>query len=429
MELPSEKPRIAEAVRNQLKLEACDLDSLLPEDHQARVVWALVEQLNLERFKSGIKARGSRAGRPAIDPKILVALWIQGTLDGIGSARELARRCEHDNVYRWLRGGVEVSHHTLSDFRVENPAAVDELLSQLIAGMAKQGLICLKQVAQDGTRIRASAGGASFRRRQSLLNCYEEAKALVQKLKRQADEPDATVSARKSAARERAARERMERVEEALRQLPELEAIKQRHLGKNTKKRTEARVSTTDPDARVMRVANGGFEPAMNVQFAAETKGRVIVGVRVTNEGTDAGQALPMIEDEIVRRTGERPVEYLMDGGLTNRESVQDLADKGIVVFGGLMPPRDPTNNPHEPKPNDTPAYAELRQRMKTEEAKETYKKRCALSETINADIRQHRSLRAFLVRGLTKTLSVALWAAISYNALRWISMTAGRFS
>jgi transposase len=422
-----EAPRLAEARRDQLELRSFDLESLVAEDHPVRSVWALVERLDLSKFKEGIKARGERAGRPAIDPKILVSLWVQGCLDGIGSARELARRCVTDNGYRWICGGVEVSHHTLSDFRVEHPEAVDELLTQIIASMTNNGLIDLSRVAQDGTRVRASAGASSFRRRKSLEDCYEQAKSLVEELKKEADEPDAQIGARRKAARERATRERLERVKAAVDELPKLEAIKEKNLGKNTQRRSEPRVSTTDPAARVMKMANGGFQPGMNVQLAAETKGRVIVGVQVTNAGSDAALAIPMIEQEIVRRTGETPKEYLIDGGFTTREAVQAISDKGITVYGGLKKPKNPEHDPHEPKPEDTPAYAELRLRMKTPEAKRIYTERGALIETINADLREHRDLRAFLVRGLAKTRTVAIWLAIAYNLMRWISLTRGR--
>src|SRR5277367_998457 len=227
------KPRLLEAERKQVALRSYDLDSCVSEDHRVRQVWAMVEELDLRKFEAKVLARGAEPGRPAIDPRILISLWLQGILDGIGSARELARRCERDDVYRWICGGVGVSAHRLSDFRVAHQEAVDDLLTQVIAAMTSAGLVSLQRVAQDGVKIRASAGASSFRRGSTLECCYEEATERIEQLRREADDPG--VNERKQAARARAAREREERVSKALKQLPELEKIKRRHLRKNTK--------------------------------------------------------------------------------------------------------------------------------------------------------------------------------------------------
>jgi transposase len=416
------KPRLLEAERKQIALRSYDLDSCVGEDHQVRQVWAIVEKLDLRKFEARILSRGTEPGRPAIDPKILITLWLQGTLEGIGSARELARACERDDVYRWICGGVAVGAHTLSDFRVEHQEAVDDLLSQVIAAMMSQGLVSLQRVAQDGVKIRASAGASSFRKGSTLERCYEEAQEQMMQVRQVADDP--CVTERKQAARIRAAREREERIGRALAQLPQLEEIKRRHLKKNTQKRSEARVSTTDPDARIMKVADGGFRPAYNVQLAAETKGRIIVGVQVVNEGNDANRALPMLQDEIRRRTETTPEDYLIDGGFAGREAIAGLTDEGLTVYAGLKKPKDAKNDPYEPKPQDNEAYAALRKRMKTSEAKRIYAQRGALIETVNADLEEHRGLRSFSVRTLPKVTSVVLWAAIAYNMMRWISLT-----
>jgi transposase len=417
------KPRLLEAERRQLSLRSCDLESCLAEDHRARQVWAMVEGLDLSRFEAAVLSRGTEPGRPAIDPRILITLWLQGICDGIGSARELARRCETDDVYRWICGGVSVGAHTLSDFRVDHQEAVDGLLSQVIAAMMSQGLVSLERVAQDGVKVRASAGASSFRQGSTLERCYEEAAERIEQLRAEADDPG--INERKRKARERAARERKRRVVDAMKQLPELEKIKRRHLKKNTKKRSEARVSTTDPDARVMKLADGGFRPAYNVQLAAETKGRIIVGVQVVNEGNDANRAVPMLQDEIRRRTQTTPDDYIVDGGFAGRDAVQALTNEGPTVYAGLKKPKDDRNDPHEPKPQDNAAYAALRKRMKSNEAKQIYAQRGALIETINADLEEHRGLRAFRVRSLPKVTTVVLWAAIAYNVMRWISLTA----
>src|SRR5206468_2685651 len=243
---PSGTPRIVTANRAQLQLRALDLESLLPPEHRARAVWAVVEQLDLSAFYDAIVARGSDPGRPAIDPKILVALWLYATSEGVGSARELARLCEAHDAYRWLCGGVAVNHHTLSDFRVGHAAALDELMTQVLGVMLRQGLVKLERVAQDGMRVRASAGAASFRREKSLQACLEAARAQVERVKAEGEHPLPGRSARELAAAARAAREREKRVQRALAELPQARAPKSGAAAKEN-----ARVSTTDPEARV----------------------------------------------------------------------------------------------------------------------------------------------------------------------------------
>ncbi len=279
-------PRLREAERRQVQLIPRCLDDLLPEDHRARAIWDVVGTLDLSRFYAAVAARGSQPGRPATDPKILVALWLFATSEGGGHARELARLCERDDAYRWICGGVSVNHHGLSDFRVGNAEALDDLMTQVLAVLYKANIVRLKRVAQDGTRLRASAGAASFRKAKTLGECLASARAHVERVKREAESPDPQRTAKQQSAAQRAAREHHQRVTQALKELPKAEAVK-RNRGKA--KVCEARVSTTDPEARVMKMGDGGFRPAYNVQFAADVDGRAIVGVAVTtNEPTKA---------------------------------------------------------------------------------------------------------------------------------------------
>src|SRR3989441_3405782 len=238
-------PRIVTANRAQLQLRPQDLESLLPADHRARALWMVVDRLDLSRFYAAIQARGSDPGRPAIDPKVLVALWLYATSEGVGSARELARLCEAHDAYRWLCGGVRVNYHTLSDFRVGHEEALDELMTQVLAVMLHRGLVKLERVAQDGMRVRASAGAASFRREPSLRACLEAAETQVACVKQEAEHPVPGRSAREQAAAARVAREREKRVRQALAELPAVRAAKRTAEGKNP-----ARVATTDPAAR-----------------------------------------------------------------------------------------------------------------------------------------------------------------------------------
>lgn len=420
-------PRVQSPNRKQVELRSFDLDSTLSEDHRARGIWEAVEQLDLSAFYATIAARGSAPGRPAIDPKILVALWIYATSEGVGSARELERLCERDDPYRWLCGGVSVNHHTLSDFRVGHGEALDALMTQLIAVLVHQKVIRMRRVAHDGMRVRASAGAASFRRGKTLEERAAEAAAQVAALKRElANDPGAT-TARQKAARERAAQQRTQAIARALKQLPEVQATKDRNGRRERNRRRkerkqEARVSTTDPDARVMKMGDGGWRPAYNVQLATDTESRFIVGVSVTNVGSDQGQLEPMLDD-IKRRTERLPEEDLVDGGFVKKEALEAAAARGVCVYAPVPAPRVEGIDPYAPKKGDSPVVVAWRRRMGTSDAKEIYKLRAATAETVNADLCRWRGLDRFNVRGLMKVACVATWAALTYNVLHWIAV------
>ncbi|RME24108.1 MAG: transposase, partial [Deltaproteobacteria bacterium] len=165
---PVARPRVLEPDRNSVRLTTSDLDSLLPPDHNARAVWAYVQRMDLSPLYAAIRARGSHPGRPSIDPALLMALWLFATLEGVGSARALARLCESHIAYRWLCGGVTVNYHTLSDFRVKHVELLEKLLVDGVATLMAGGLVDMARVAQDGVRVRASAGAASFKRRKTI---------------------------------------------------------------------------------------------------------------------------------------------------------------------------------------------------------------------------------------------------------------------
>ncbi|MCH7687938.1 MAG: transposase, partial [Planctomycetes bacterium] len=173
----SPKPRFQRAERRQIAWRPLSLDHMIPAEHTARLVWAYVESLDLSELYRQIQAVEGHVGRDPIDPKILVALWLFATTDGVGSARRLNRLCTEHFAYLWLCGDVSVNYHTLSDFRVQHVEFLDRLLTQSVATLLHQGLIALNRVAQDGMRVRASAGSSSFRRRPSLQDCPKEAEA------------------------------------------------------------------------------------------------------------------------------------------------------------------------------------------------------------------------------------------------------------
>lgn len=412
----SGSPRLLRANRRQMRFRSENLETVVAPDHRVRLFDLAVSQLDLARFYDAIEARGSAPGRSAIDPRILITLWLYGTSEGVGSARELARLSEEHNAYRWICGGVTVNHHTLSDFRVEHEAALDELMSQLLAVMMRQGIVRLKRVSQDGMKVRASAGAASFRRKKTLVECLESAKAHVAQVKRDGEKGDQKRSAREQRAAERAAKERQQRVKRALHELKLVRAIKP-----TKEEKREARASLTDPESRVMKLADGGFRPAFNVQLATDTESRVIVGTRVINRGNDAGQMMPMLE-EIRRRTARLPKDLLVDGGFAQHESITEAEANGVTVYAPLQDRKRATRPMTERRSDDTDAVAAWRRRMGSARGKKIYKQRCSTAETTNADLRTWRGLNAFLVRGIHKATCAVLWAALAHNILRWIA-------
>ena len=417
--------RVRRPVRNQIQFLMQDLDATLPEDHQARAIWDFLDRLDLSAFYASIQAVEGGPGRPASDPQVLLATWVYATVEGVGSARKLDRLCREHDAFRWLCGGVPVDYHLLSDFRRERQEALNELLTQVVATLMAENLVTLEEVAQDGVRVRASAGSGSFRRKARLEECMEAAQARVERLAQEREHPDPGVSRREQAARERAAQERLERVEHALSQLPELQAAKERqarHAGKARQSRVrEARVSTTDPEARVMKMAEGSFRPAYNVQLATDVDSQVIVGVGVINRGTDQGEGLVM-EEQVAQRTGQHPGAYLLDGGFVDLKDIEALEGRGVRVYA--PPKKGKGGQKATPKPGSGPGVIAWRERMDTEEGQTIYRHRASTAECVNAQVRMKYGVQRLTVRGVTKVTCIALLLAVTHNLLRWAALT-----
>jgi transposase len=406
-------------------------DDLVAAQHPVRMVMALLETLDMARFSESIRAREGVAGRDATDPRLLVGLWLYACIRGIGSARELARRCEESAAFRWLCGGVTVNHRLLSDFRVDHGAALDGLFTQVIASLVDKELVAVSRVSQDGVRVRVSAGAGSFRREERLQKLLAESKQHVEEMRRQLENPEssAALSSRQRAARRRAAKEKQQRLEQAIAQLPELqqkqaEAARKAGQGKRGQKirEKEPRVSTSDAEARVMKMPNGGFNPACNVQLATDTKSRAIVGVEVSYEGSDSSGLSQPMRAQVEQRSGGKVEQHLLDGGYLRIADIEQAHEQGVEL---LVPPK-PARQPHrrgrelEPKPRDSQAVLAWKRRMASAEGQEIYRQRAATSETVNADLRSYRGLTQLTVRGLSKAKCVALWCALAYNVMHF---------
>ncbi len=395
------------------------LEDLLTPEHHARTIWQFIQGLDLTPLYATIRAVEGQPGRPATDPLILVALWLYATVEGVGSARALDYLCTHHHGFRWICGGVSVNYHTLADFRVGHLEFLDDLLTHSVATLLEQELVDLNRVAHDGMRVRASAGAASFRRRPTLEQCLQEAQTQVQRLRAELETDPGEANRQQQRARERAARERDERLRHALARMPELEAKKK------AEDKAKARVSTTDPEATVMKMADGGFRPAYNVQFGTATAGQVIVAVEVTTSGSDMGQLTPLTE-QVHDRFGVYPKEALADGGFAKHEDIEVVSapDKDCVVYAPVPEPKDPQQDRYAPHPGDSPAVAAWRARMATAKAQEIYKERAAAAECVNAQAR-NRGLVRLLVRGVRKVKAIALWFAVAHNVMRALSLRA----
>jgi transposase len=423
--------RLRKPERRQLAMVVQCADDLVRALHPVRTVMAVVEKLDVSGFCDPIRAREGIAGRDATDPRLLVGLWLYACVRGIGSARELARRCQESAPFRWMCGGVGVNHRLLSEFRTDQADALDELFTQVLVTLVDKDLVRVSRISQDGVRVRVSAGSNSFRREERLQQLLGQAQQQVLELRKQLESPaqSAAVTARQKAARKRAAESRQQRLEQAIAQLPELkkkqaEAAQRAGKGKcgDQIRARQPRVSTTDAATRVMKMANGGYSPAVNVQLATDTESRAILGVAVSNESSDsAGLSEPM-RQQVEQRTGGKVEQHLVDGGYLRMEDIVQAHQQGVELFVPPKPARNPQNRGHElePKPSDSEAIRAWKQRMAGEEGQKIYQQRAATSETVNADLRSYRGLAPLTVRGLNKITCVTLWCALAYNVMHF---------
>lgn len=403
------KPRVAEPQRKQAVIRFEMPEDTLPPTHAARVLWDVVGTLDLGRFLDGVKAVEGSVGRKTLSPRMKLVLWLYAISTGVGSAREIARLVRSDDAYRWIVGDLEVEHDTLSSFRVDHGAALDALMTDILASLIYKGVLSLDLVAQDGIRIRGAATAPSFRRHESLLECREQAALHLKATLAQADDPDLTRA--QHLARLAAALDFQRRVEAAISTVTELQ---------ETRKPSDkpARASTTDAEARVMKMADGGFRPAYNVRMATAGSPlggpRTIVGVQVTNVGSDMGAITPML-DEIKWRTGQLPRTLLADANHAKHDCIRAATDAGVEVLVAV-PKQSQKSGANA---DDDPAIVAWLARMTTDEAKKLYRARASLCELSNAHLRTHHGVDQFLVRGLAKVTCVALLGAITSNLLQ----------
>ena len=416
-------PRLRQPERHQVGWQVAALDDLVAADHPVRAVWAFARSLDLRALHDAVKAREGVPGQAPPAPELMMALWLWATVDGVGSARQLDKLCEQHLAYRWLCGGVSMNYHSLSNFRIAHMAVLERLLTQGVASMVDAGLVSLDTLAQDGLRVRAAAGAGSFRRRPRLDELKTAAQTRVERLRFEVETDPAADDRRRRAAKERGARERAERIAAAQERMKELEAERERREKTNKKevaKQKSPRASTTDADARVMKMADGGWRPAYNTQIVSAPEHQVIVAVDIDTSGSDRGLAQPGIE--MVHAEGYQPSNYLVDGGFTKNEAIEWAHANGIKVW---CPPAQTKHgtDPYAPKKGDGVGVADWRERMKSDDGKAFYRLRCE-HECINAHARR-MGLRQLSLRGKIKARIHLLWFAVAHNMMRFFALHA----
>jgi transposase len=463
---------------------AVDVERLVGEDHPARAIWTLIGRLDLRQFYQGIESSTEEGGRPAFDPQLLISLWVYAYTRGIGSAREVARRCEYDPAFQWLTGLAEVNYHTLADFRVEKQKELDELFTQVLAALSKEGLITLEQVMQDGTKIKALASSRSYRQEEAIREHLEQARRRVAEM---GDPRNEESRPKAKQAQARARREQQERLESALDELQKWQERKSREKAKR-----ETRVSTSDPHARAMHQPDGGLALSYNAQISTDATHGLIVGVAVTQEPNDSGQLLPAV-DRVEQRLKKKPQQLVADSGYTTRENIEKMAGREIDFLGTMRQENTPrgANLPnrfppsaflYQPEKNhcvcpegkvlhpagrrkvgpgmiyhlyearledcqscarrpeccpdnkkhgrsvaqfeESPVVIAFRKKMASEGARKQYRRRGRIVEFCHAWIKSKLGLRQFHVRGLKKVQMEMLWACLTYNLQHWIRLS-----
>jgi transposase len=320
--------RVKQVDRNQLKLKVVNIEEVIGRSHAARAIWEFVGRQNLEEFYRGIKAVEGTAGREAWDPQMMISIWVYAYSRGISSAREISRLCRYDPAFVWLTGDMEINHHSLSDFRTEQGEALKQLFVEVLGAMSSAGLIMVTRVMQDGTKVEASASSRSFHREATIRKHLEMAEEQVRRMEELSDKEMGKKAKERKAV---SAKEKKQRMEQALAELEKVRSAK-----RTAEEKKEARASTSDPDARVMKHANGGYEPSYNVQITTDSENKAIVGMSVSQSGNDM-QELQGAVRQVEENTGKKPKQVVVDGGYISTENIVGMEKEGIELYGPLV--------------------------------------------------------------------------------------------
>lgn len=409
------KLRIAE--RQQITMEFSCLDELIDEDHRVRSIWKYVELANLEKALERVQTYQDASGRSAIDPKILLALWLYATIEGYGSAYNLEKLCQENIAYKWICGGVSIGRKTLSNFRIKSGDILESILINGVTALIKANVVDLEEISQDGLKVKACASEKSYRNKKSIAQVREIVQEHITRLKNELEtNPSGAVEHRKKM-KLRRLQEKQKRLEEAYKEVESCAEKKDAAQKRDRKKKltdhekAKIKVSTTDPQARLMKMPQGGYKLAMNCEFAMDTKSGFIVGTRATNQENDSGQVGIMF-DYLRNSYGITPKRYLADAGFRNNKDTQRLYENGCEVFMPIPIKEQKVTN------KNSEGVVKWKERMQTQSAKETYSRRASTIEWFNAGARQ-RGLQSFSVRGLEKGQVTCNLQALAHNIQR----------
>jgi transposase len=472
--------RTIRADRDQQVLRAIDVNELIEPEHPARLIWEFLDSQNLDRFYEGIKAVQGVAGRECWDPKVLITLWIYAYSEGISSAREISRLCQHHPAFQWITGLLVVNHWNLSQFRVQHAEALHNLFVDVLGAMQSQGLITLTTVMHDGTKIEANASSSSFRRQGTIQEHLRAADEHVKYMEAVGDSQTHTQVEKAKLSR---ARQKAEKLRLAISELEKVRALKSGDIEKH-----DARVSITDPESRIMKHSNGGFEPSYNAQISTDAANKIIVGVEISQSGSDFGQLLQGLHT-IEQNMGQLPSQIVVDGAYVSASNIAAVQDKNIDMFGPIpnneartaglktsskisaqfqaeafaynslddtftcpagktlrycskevrgtntcytykADARDcqscpfkaqccPTNKASGrsvSRKQQLPEVTDFAQKMLSQEAQDIYKLRGPVAEFPNLWLKEKFKLRRFRLRGIPKVKIELLWASLAYN-------------
>lgn len=312
--------------RNQIQWAALDLEDLIDEQHPARMIWELSGRFDLSLFEDQQKSREGEAGRPCWPARLQASVWIYGYTLAVASARALERMMPHEPGLRWLTADQPINHHTLSDFRVGHKEALESVFAQLLTMLETAGLVDLKTLLHDGTKVKAVAGRASLHRRKTLEKRMRQARKVIKQLDEKAAAEVEPIEERRKAAQQRAAREALARAAAALEKLKALEAAAR------PSEREQVRVSDSEPEARNMKHADGGCGPSYNVQVTTEAKGPFIVGIGVCTAANDTQELMPAVE-RVKSSCGAIPEQLIADGGYATRSNVEQTSAQKIELI------------------------------------------------------------------------------------------------
>lgn len=309
-------------VQDQAELFPPRVGDLIPEDDPCRVVSEIVDSLDLSNVAAGY----STLGQHAFSPHTMLKLLFFGYAQGVRSSRAIAEKVRFDVRYTWLAGKDRPGKTAIADFRKRNLAVMEELFVQVILLCARLGMVKVGHWAIDGTKLKASAGNKSHRKRELIereqARLREEIREALAEAQ-QADDEDPDEPTLHPAIRHKQERaRRLKRALESFEQYPERKYA-----------------NTTDPDAPKMKRKGGGFEPSYNPQLTVDADSQVVLAADVCTDQNDVAQLQGQL-DQAQANTNRQPKEVSADAGYASGPNFAALQERGVTAY--IPPIKDP---------------------------------------------------------------------------------------